>query len=294
MRKGILIKKFGGFYFVYDYNQTYRCTYRGKHRLEKQDVFPGDEVEFSVLEEGKDPSGVVERVLPRKNLLHRPLVANVSQLICVFTAKSPEPNYFMLDKLLVSAEKNGLEILLCLNKKDLVTPEKIAEAAQRYERVGYKVVTTSAKTGEGMEELKHLLKGHLSVFAGQSGVGKSSILNILKPEVHMKVGEISRKLKTGRHTTKHVELFTLPDGGFVADTPGFSRIDVPPMAREEVSEYFPEISPLRKKCKFNMCLHNMEPGCAVQSAVEKGEIDALRYRSYITLLNEVIAQERSY
>lgn len=294
MREGILTKKFGGFYFVYDYVRTYRCTYRGKHRLEKQDVFPGDQVEFSVLEEGRDFTGVVERVLPRKSLLLRPLVANVSQLICVFTAKFPEPNYFMLDKLLVSAEINGLEILLCLNKKDLVSQEKITEAAQRYERIGYKVVTTSAKTGEGMEELRNLLEGHLSVFAGQSGVGKSSILNILKPEVNIEIGEISSKLKAGRHTTKHVELFALPGGGFVADTPGFSRIDVPSMVREEVSEYFPEISPLRQKCKFNMCLHNMEPGCAVRAAVEQGEIDALRYRSYITLLNEVIAQERSF
>ena len=294
MQKGILVKKYGGFYFVYDNDSLFRCTYRGKHRLEKEDVFPGDYVEFSLLEEGQGLTGVVEKVLPRKNLLKRPLVANVTQLVCVFTTQSPEPNYYLLDKLLVSAEINNLEIILCLNKKDIASPEKIDEALQRYRNAGYTVLLTSAKTQEGIQELEKKLEHHLSVFAGQSGVGKSSLLNILKPEACLEVGEISTKLKAGRHTTKHVELFTLPGTGFVADTPGFSRLDVPSMVREEVSEYFPEMRSLRRNCKFNMCLHNKEPGCAVSAAVERGEIDSLRYRNYIALLHEVIAQERSF
>lgn len=294
MRQGLLIKKFGGFYFVCHNNDLFRCTYRGKHRLGKEDVFPGDNVEFSVLEEGQGLTGVVERVLPRKNLLLRPLVANVTQLICVFTTRSPAPNYYLLDKLLVSAEVNDLEITLCLNKKDLASSEEIIQTAQRYRNTGYNLVMTSAKTGEGIQDLEQVMANHLSVFAGQSGVGKSSLLNLLKPEVRMEVGEISSKLKAGRHTTKHVELFSLPGGGFVADTPGFSRADIPSMVREEVSEYFPEIRSLRRDCKFNMCLHNKEPGCAVSAAVERGEIDPVRYRNYITMLNEVIAQERSF
>lgn len=260
----------------------------------KKMVFPGDYVEFSLLKEGQGLTGVVEKVLPRKNLLKRPLVANVTQLVCVFTTQSPEPNYYLLDKLLVSAEINNLEIILCLNKEDIASPEKIDEALQRYSNAGYTVLLTSAKTQEGIQELEKKLEHHLSVFAGQSGVGKSSLLNILKPEACLEVGEISTKLKAGRHTTKHVELFTLLGTGFVADTPGFSRLDVPSMVREEVSEYFPEMRSLRRNCKFNMCLHNKEPGCAVSAAVERGEIDSLRYRNYIALLHEVIAQERSF
>jgi len=293
MPKGIIVKKFGGFYFVNSDNNLYRCTYRGKHRLNKTDVFPGDYVEFTVLDDAQELQGVVEKVLPRNNLLMRPLVANVSQLICVTAAKSPMPNFFLLDKLLVCAEIIDLQVVVCINKTDLA-PEESREVAEKYSRVGYRVILTSAKTQEGIDSLKHLMADHLSVFAGQSGVGKSSLLNILKPEAKMEVGEISSKLKTGKHTTKHVELFTLENGAFVADTPGFSRIDVPPMVRQEVSDYFPEIRKLRPKCKFNTCLHNTEPGCAVTAAVEAGEIDSLRYRSYITLLNETIARERSF
>ena len=293
MPKGIIIKKFGGFYFVKSGNSLYRCTYRGKHRLDKADVFPGDFVEFTVLEEAQELQGVVEKVLPRKNLLMRPLVANVSQLICVTAVKSPEPNYFLLDKLLVCAEVIGLQVVVCINKKD-ISPQESQEIAEKYARVGYRVILTSAKTKEGIEDLKDLMAHHLSVFAGQSGVGKSSLLNILKPEAQMEVGEISSKLKSGKHTTKHVELFQLENGAFVADTPGFSRIDVPPLVREEVSDYFPEMRRLRPECKFNTCLHNAEPGCAVTTALEAGEIDPLRYRSYLTLLNESIARERSY
>lgn len=293
MQKGIIIKKFGGFYFVYHNKVVLRCSYRGKHRLDKQDVFPGDCVEFSFLNDD-GLQGVVEKVLPRRNLLMRPLVANVSQLICVTAVKSPEPNYFLLDKLLVCAEVNNLQTAICFNKKDIAAMEVTEEAAQKYRRIGYKVILTSAKTGEGIDELKGLLAHQLSVFAGQSGVGKSSLLNILKPDANVEVGEISTKLKAGRHITKHVELFTIEDGAFVADTPGFSRIDIPEMVREELSDYFPEIRERRQKCKFNTCLHDKEPGCAVTEAVDMGEIDAIRYRSYNTLLNEVIVKERSF
>lgn len=293
MPTGIIIKKFGGFYFVAREDLVYRCTYRGKHRLDNKDVFPGDRVRFSVLEETEELRGVVEEVLPRTNLLMRPVVANVSQLICVTAAKSPEPNYFLLDKLLVCAEVIDLDIVICFNKTDLA-PLETREAVERYRSIGYKVIMTSAVTGEGMEELKELLAGHLSVFAGQSGVGKSSLLNVIKPDAQMEVGEMSSKLKAGRHTTKHVELFTLENGAFVADTPGFSRIDVPPMIREDVGSFFPEILQRLGNCKFNTCLHDREPGCIITQAVAAGEVDAQRYRSYITLLNESIERERSY
>lgn len=293
MQQGTIIKKFGGFYFVYSGQSVIRCTYRGKHRLDKNDVFPGDRVEFQLLDETEDGRGVVEKVLPRDNLLMRPLVANVTQLVCVAAVKSPEPNYFLLDKLLVCSEVLNLATVICFNKTD-IAPRESQAAAARYRQIGYPVILTSAKRGDGIEELKEGLARHLSVFAGQSGVGKSSLLNLIKPEAQMEVGEISSKLKAGRHTTKHVELFTLGNGAFVADTPGFSRIDVPSMVREEVSDYFPEIRELRPKCKFNTCLHKSEPGCAVTAALEAGKIDALRYRSYINLLNESIAKERSF
>ena len=293
MQKGIIVKKYGGFYFVYYDKAIIRCTYRGKHRLDKSDVFPGDMVEFSVLEEEGDLRGIVEQVVPRSNLLMRPLVANVSQLICVTAVKSPEPNYFLLDKLLVCAEVNNFQVVICFNKLDIALQES-EEAAQKYLKAGYKVLLTSTVTGEGIDQLKAHLAHQLSVFAGQSGVGKSSLLNQIKPEANMEVGEISAKLKAGKHTTKRVELFTLENDAFVADTPGFSRIDVPPMLREEVSDYFPEFRELRPDCKFNTCLHDSEPGCAVKLALEAGQVDASRHRSYLMLLNESIAKERSF
>ena len=294
MKKGILVKRMGGLCYVFwpEKNKVVECVYRGRHRLSKEDVFPGDRVAFTIPSE--NDRGVVEQVLDRTNLLARPPVANVTQMICVIALKSPNPNFLLLDKLLATAGKMGLGAAVCINKMDLVSPEKIHSTAQMYKGLGYPVIITSAKSKRGLGALARVLRGNLSVLAGQSGVGKSSLLNQLKPEADLRVGEISPKLKSGKHTTKHVELIMLPDGGFVADTPGFSKLGVVAMAREEVSRFFPELKSLQPQCRFSDCLHRSEPGCAVKAAVQCGSIFKHRYDNYLAILEEVILQERSY
>jgi len=291
MEKGILLKRYGGFYYVYSGGEVYECICRGKHRLKWENIYPGDNVELSFCGKGK---GVIERVLPRKNLLIRPSVANVSQVVCVVAFRYPDPDLSLLDRLLVITEFYCLNAVICLNKRDLVTEDEAKKILEIYDDLGYKVLVTSAKTGRGLEELKSELKGNISVFAGQSGVGKSSLLNAIIPNLNLKVGEISKKLKRGRHTTKHVELIRLPNGGLVADTPGFSKLNLPEMKAEELESYFPELCELGTSCKFSSCLHSKEPGCAVIESVERGLVNESRYRNYLRLLEEVIKQERCF
>ncbi|HBT20049.1 MAG TPA: ribosome small subunit-dependent GTPase A [Peptococcaceae bacterium] len=292
MERGIILKRFGGFFYVYSNGKVYECVCRGKNRLLYDDIYPGDLVEFIPGEEKSIDKGVIEKLLPRSNLLIRPAVANVSQVICVVALKYPNPNLFLLDRLLVNAEYYSLKAVISLNKKDLASEEMINEIINIYQNLGYKVLITSAKTGEGIDELKNELKDNLTVFAGQSGVGKSSLLNAIVPGLKSKVGEVSKKLKTGRHTTKHVEIIKLPQGGFVADTPGFSRLDLPEMYPEELGDCFPEIRKFKADCKFTSCLHNNEPECSVKAALEQGLINEHRYDNYLKLLEEVMERER--
>jgi len=287
MERGIILKRYGGFFYVYSNGKIFECVCRGKNRLLYDDIYPGDLVEFVPGEDEKIDKGVIEGLLPRNNLLIRPSVANVSQVICVVALKYPNPNLFLLDRLLVNAEFYSLKAVICLNKKDLASGQNTKKIINIYQDLGYKVVITSAKTGEGIEQLKGELKDNLTVFAGQSGVGKSSLLNAIVPGLRLKVGEVSKKLKVGRHTTKHVEIIKLPQGGFVADTPGFSRLDLPEMYPEELGNYFPEIREFRVKCKFSSCLHDNEPGCNVKAALEQGLINEERYGNYLKLLEEV-------
>lgn len=294
MQKGILVKRLGGLCYVYwpEKNRVVECVYRGRHRLSKEDAFPGDRVAFTVPSE--NDRGVVEQVLDRTNLLVRPPVANVTQIIAVIALKSPNPNFLLLDKLLATAGKMRLGAVICINKMDLVELEEIHSTAKVYKSLGYPVVITSAKSKTGIGDLARMLSGNLSVLAGQSGVGKSSLINQLKPEADLTVGEMSSKLKSGKHTTKHVELIMLHGGGFVADTPGFSKLGVVEMTREEVRKYFPELNLLQLQCRFSDCLHRSEPGCAVKAAVQNGSVFKHRYDNYLAILEEVISQERSY
>ncbi len=285
--EGLVIKAYGGFYYVHDGEIEWECSLRGRLRHEKQQVLVGDRVG---LMPGAEHRGVVEKVLPRRSSLKRPAVANVDQAVIVFSLREPDPSPGLLERFLISAGLNQIEPLICFNKVDL-TNEAQVELVSRYRKT-YLVVVTSARTGEGLERLREALAGKISVFAGPSGVGKSSILNTLMPGLGLRTGEVSAKLKGGRHTTRHVQLISLPEGGFVADTPGFTSLDLPDIKPEQLAHFFPEISGCDQGCYFAGCLHFKEPGCAVREAVEAGRIGEVRYRQYLEFLEELMNRRR--
>ncbi len=291
MSEGIILKGYSGFYYVQAGEKLWECSLRGRFRLHAQDFLPGDRVKISPL---KGHKGVIEEVLPRTNALVRPPVANVEQVIVVFALVTPQPDRNLLDRILIQAEAAGVNPVVCFNKADLALPPETDAAVELYRSIGYEVILVSAKSGQGVEELRRVLEGKTSVFAGPSGVGKSSLLNAVHPGLQLKTGEVSAKLRRGRHTTRHVELIPLDGGGLVADTPGFSSLDLPPMQREELSRFFPEFLEHAPQCKFSTCLHRLEPQCAVKAAVELGRIDSKRYADYLAFLTEVIEQERRY
>ncbi|MTI84589.1 MAG: ribosome small subunit-dependent GTPase A [Firmicutes bacterium] len=288
MIKGVVFKALGGYYFVRTGKDEYRCYLRGTLRKKGQ-VFVGDKVAFLPQEEH---TGVIEKIEPRETQLMRPPVVNVNQAVIIFSLTQPKPNLFLLDRFLLQAEVAGLRTLICFNKIDLVESSNVP---QIYETVGYPLIITSTKTGQGINELSSALKDNISVLAGPSGVGKSSLLNAVQPGLSLKTGEISTKLKAGKHTTRHVELLRLDNGGLVADTPGFSNLYLPEEIKgTDLVYYFPDFNDLSLNCRFSGCLHNREPGCAVKEGVLDGRIIASRYEHYIILLNEVTKRERRY
>jgi len=285
--EGLVVRAYGGYYYVHDGLSEWTCSLRGRLRHTKQQVLVGDRVE---IRPGGGKTGAVENVLPRRSSLNRPAVANVDQAVIIFSLREPDPSPGLLERFLILVLLNQIEPLICFNKVDL-TKESQIELVSRYQRA-YPVVVTSAKTGEGLECLRELLAGKISVFAGPSGVGKSSILNALMPGLKLRTGELSAKLKGGRHTTRHVELINLPEGGFVADTPGFTSLDLPDIKPEELAGFFPEMEGLYRGCYFTSCLHFKEPGCAIREAVEAGKIEEARYRQYLEFLEELKNRRR--
>ncbi|MGI6224895.1 MAG: ribosome small subunit-dependent GTPase A, partial [Peptococcales bacterium] len=268
MKEGIILKGYSGFYYVNSQGKTYECSLRGKNRLRKIKFLPGDNVTFEPLTE---VSGVINDVLPRRNELIRPPIANVDQVIIVNSLINPD--LWLLDRLTILALWNQIDPIICFNKGDLVHEEMLSFYYDNYQNTEFPIIVTSTKTGRGINELKELLKNRVSVVAGASGVGKSSLLNAIQPGLKLQTGEISEKLKRGKHTTRHVELMPLDWGGLVADTPGFSSLNLPPdIIREELSFLFPDFDEFRGKCKFSTCLHNNEPQCGVRDAVLNGEI----------------------
>ena len=289
--KGTIIKAFGGFFFVRVEGQVLRCKIRGRIRKNSGEVLVGDEVS---LEHAPDSAndGLILDVFPRHSELTRPPVANVNQAVIIFSVDYPRPNSALLDRFLLQAYRAGIDPVLCFNKMDMIEFNDLA-FFKDYEPAGYPIVKVSAKSGRNIELLGQLLKDKISVFAGPSGVGKSSLLNALEPGLQLKTGDISQKLKRGRHTTRHVELMPLPGGGMVADTPGFSSMDLPAMRKEELAACYPEfITCLAAGCRFSTCLHYREPDCAVKEAVAEGRISTLRYQQYTVLLQEVTEAER--
>lgn len=281
--KGILKKAIAGFYYVEAGDSLFECKARGVFRKEKIQPTVGDFVEFSILEENK---GLLTAVLPRKNCLVRPPVANIDRLFIVSAENTPAPNALMIDRLTAIAACNGIEPVIVFNKAD---SGDLTPWAEIYRKSGFQVFVTSAKTGEGLAPLAELLQTGVSAFTGNSGVGKSSLLNAILPQLQLQTGDVSQKLGRGRHTTRTVELFKIGQG-YVVDTPGFSSLDIErtmPLFKEQLPEAFAEFEPFFGQCKFTSCAHLGEKGCAVCAAVEAGVISQSRYRSYCHIYEEI-------
>ena len=277
----MILKALSGFYYVDDGTQLFACRGRGKFRHEKVTPLVGDRVLFTPLEHG---SGSLDGILPRKNEFQRPAVANVDQLVIIVSQAVPATDPFLIDRVISIAERRGCDSVICVNKWDLVPGEDLY---QIYTSAGFTTLKVSAETGEGIEELRQVISGKVSAFTGNSGVGKSSILNALEPGIALQTGEISEKLGRGRHTTRHVEFFPVA-GGLIADTPGFSAFDAEkgggePLDKDTLAETFREFHPYLGQCRFVGCAHVKEAGCAVQEAVKAGKISPSRHRSYVRL-----------
>lgn len=281
---GTIQKALSGFYYVnVGKSELITCRGRGKFRYQKITPLVGDRVEITLSPDG---SGMVDRILERKNEFARPMVANIDQLVIIASGAIPVTDPFLIDRMITIAESKHSEPIICFNKCDLVRMDDLADT---YRKAGFQVLQVSAETGEGIEELAALLENRVSAFTGNSGVGKSSILNALDPGFTIPVGEVSEKLGRGRHTTRYVELFCLR-GGLVADTPGFSSFDVDRMEyipKEELAASFREFRPYLDSCRFIGCAHRKEKGCAVRDAVAAGEISGTRYDSYLRLYDQV-------
>lgn len=282
---GTIIKALSGFYYVDVGAEQEPITCRGRGKLRHQKITPlvGDHVAITVTEDG---TGMVDEVLPRSNQFQRPMVANMDQLVILASGAIPVTDPFLIDRMVSLAEYKGCQPIICFNKCDL---EPATQLVELYQKAGFQSLAISAQTGEGLEQLLGVLDGKISAFTGNSGVGKSSVLNALCPQFGLKVGQVSEKLGRGRHTTRHVELFRV-GGGLVADTPGFSAFDVEQMElipKEELANTFREFRPYLEQCRFVGCAHVKERGCAVREAVDNGVIAPSRYQSYVRLYDQV-------
>ena len=280
------MKALSGFYYVRSGSETIQCRARGLFRREGLNPLVGDRVRFSFAGDG---TGVLTELFERRNSFTRPAVANTDMLVVVAAAVIPVTDPYLIDRVSVIAVNKGCEVVICVNKSDLDRGEYFDEI---YSKTTFRLIHTSAVTGEGIEELREAIRGRISAFTGNSGVGKSSILNALDPSLSIEVGEVSVKLGRGRHITRHIELFSLGGETYIADTPGFASFDVEQMEqlhKDEIQYCFPEFEPYLLTCRFTDCAHLKEPGCSILSAVEEGGVSRVRHSSYQRLY-ELAAQ----
>jgi len=281
MAEGIIVKAMSGFYYVESSGGIVTCRARGRLRLEKNAPLVGDHVEFDPTEQGK---GYLKTIMPRKNEFLRPPVANIDIIVIIASAAIPVTDPYSVDRMTVIAEKNDCKSVICINKCDIDPADELFEI---YRSSGFITVRMSAETGQGTDSLLSAIGGSLCAFTGNSGVGKSSILNKLDPDFNIKTGEISKKLGRGRHSTRHVELYKLTGNTMVADTPGFSAFDSEYItAKESIQLLFPDFADYIGKCRFRDCAHIKEPGCAVLEALENGDICETRHNSYVRLYEQ--------
>jgi len=290
MEKGRIVKAISGFFYVQTSNGVFSC--KGRGILKKNDLTPlvGDLVLFSVTNKD-DNEGILEDLIPRNSELLRPPVANVDQLLIVFSYTQPTPNYVLLDRILVMAESQHLPSIVCFNKTDLID-DVDGSLMEAYEEMGYIVIKTSAITGEGLTSLKKALKGRTTALAGSSGVGKSTLINSMFPQFSLETGEISKKIQRGKHTTRHSELHQIDEETWIMDTPGFSTLSILDIEDTELRDYFKDFARAQLNCRFKTCLHLEEPGCGVKKALQDGTIHWNRYQNYVNLLEEIRKNRR--
>lgn len=289
---GKIIKGIAGFYYIYTPdNGVYECKAKGVFRKDGIKPLVGDNVEIDVIDEDNKKGNII-KINERTNALIRPAVANVDQALVIFAAAKPTPNLNLLDRFLISMSKQGLRCIVCFNKTDIVDEKEMRILMETYVNCGYKVICTSALKNEGLDAIRNELKGKTTVLAGPSGVGKSSIINIIEPSANMETGKISDKIERGKHTTRHSELFTIGEDTFIMDTPGFSSLYVDDFEKEELKEHFVEFTEYADMCKFNGCMHINEPKCAVKDAIIAGNISKTRYENYKLLVEEIDNKRR--
>ena len=290
---GLITKSISSFYYVDTGEAVYECRARGIFKHTNQKLFAGDRVEFEVTDE-KEKQGNITKLFDRKNLLIRPPIANATQAMLVFSIKNPDPNLSLIDRFLVLAQKENLDIIIALNKTDLDHEGLVENIQNIYRSIGYPVIPISAEKGENIEQLKQYMADHITILAGPSGSGKSSTINALI-QSDLKTGKVSERIGRGRHTTRYVELIKVSENTYLADSPGFSSIDLYDTEETELKEYFVEFHEYDIDCKFETgCLHENEPDCSVKEAVKNKEISKERYESYLQLLNEIRNTKRRY
>ena len=290
--QGKIIKGIAGFYYIYaEDGNIYECKAKGIFRKDNFKPLVGDNVEITVLNE-EEKEGSVTSILPRRNSLIRPAVANVDQAFLIFAMENPKPNFLLLDRFLIMMEQQEIPAVICFNKKDVGDKDEMEKLYEIYTGCGYRVVLSSTYEGEGMDEIHEILNGKTTVVAGPSGVGKSSITNCMQGEVQMETGEISKKLKRGKHTTRHSQVIPVEKNTFLVDTPGFSSLYLTDMKEEELRDYFPEFVMYEPQCRFQGCMHIHEPGCAVKKALSEGKISQQRYDNYLALYEELKEKRR--
>ena len=290
--QGKIIKGIAGFYYVHVVEfGVYECKAKGVFRKEKIKPLVGDVVEIDVLDETEKKGNIIE-ILERSNELIRPAVANIDQALVVFAITKPKPHFNLLDRFLVMMESKGIPVILCFNKKDIATSEEIQQLKEIYANCGYEIVFTSARENQNIEDVKSLLKNKTTAIAGPSGVGKSSIINLLQENVQMETGSISEKIERGKHTTRHSELIWIEENTYIMDTPGFSSLYTNEFEKEELKYYFTEFEPYEGNCRFLGCDHVHEPDCAVKEALEEGKIHPIRYENYLEMYKELKEKRR--